>query len=105
MLWGREDGVSARVAEMQMERSEQSQDSVLAGSVHKVPARLHSWDDPSSIALRGDSDLVKPLPTLQLFQRQILEETLACEQSTLWIQDLVPIDLHAQALFLQKFYQ
>lgn len=105
MVWGREDGGSARVVEMQMERSEQSQDSVLTGSVHKVPGRLRSWDDPSSIGLTGDSDLVKPLPTLQLLQKQILEETLACEQSTLWIQELVPIDLHAQTLFLQKFYQ
>lgn len=89
------------VGEMQMERREQSQ----AASQEEVCTRSLEDFVAGMTIPQSDSNLVNPLPTLHLFKRQILEERLACEQSTLWIQDLLPIVLHAQALFLQKFQQ
>ena len=59
-----------RVVAIETEKGQQSQNRFLGENVVKVPGRVQSRDNHSSIGCRRDSDLVKPLPTLRLSKRQ-----------------------------------
>ena len=59
-----------RVVAIETEKGQQSQNRFLGENVVKVPGRVQSRDNHSSIGRRRDSDLVKPLPTLRLSKSQ-----------------------------------